>query len=176
MRLHTATERAGDVTLVAVSATNTASRPKRVRVANRLDGPVWPPRVGGRSAPGWDDGGFEGVLDAGETRALGYATPAPSIPGDSDPVTVVWVEDAPDGPQSTPPTPGAVVARLGDPRPPRDAIPDSAALAELPPAVAGWLDRVDARLDEDTATPADRETLDRVIARATDLRRAGWSR
>lgn len=175
MRLSSATERTGDVTLVAVRATNTADRPKRVRVANRLDGPVWPPRVGGRPAAGWDDGGYEGVLDAGETRALGYATPAPAVDGE-DAVEVAWVEDAPGCPTDDQPSPGAVVETLGDPRPPRDALPDPAALAEVPPVVAAWLDRVDDRLAAGTATPADRESLDRVLARATELRRREWRR
>lgn len=181
MRLHTSLERTGGVTLVAVRATNTAGRPQRVRVANCLDGPVWPPRTGGRPAPGWDDGGYEGVFDAGETRALGYATPAPPPTDDADEtataaVEVAWAEDAPGGPPDEPPTPGVLVSRLGDPRPPRDTLPEPSGITEIPPAVTDWLDRVEERVREDAATPADRETLDRVVARATELRRTGWSR
>lgn len=176
MRLDSSLARADGVTLVAVRATNTADRPRRVRVANRLDGPVWPPRTGGRPAPGWDDGGYEGVFAAGETRSLGYATPATPADSDAadDPVTVAWAEDAPDGPPDTPPTPGVLVSRLGDPRPPRDALPGSTGRVEIPPPVAAWLDDVASRVEDDSATPADRETLDRVVARANDLRRVGW--
>lgn len=188
MRLDTSLERTGDVTLVAVRVTNTANRAKRIRVANQLDGPVWPPRVGGRPAPGWDDGGYEGVLDAGETRSLGYATPAaptqPGAPGASGTpadgqregtaVEVAWVEDAPNGPPDEPPSPGVIVSELGDPRPPRDALPSSSGLTEVPPDVSAWLDRVEERVTSGTATPADRETLDRVVGRANDLRRTGW--
>lgn len=176
MRLDSTIERTGGVTLVAVRVTNPADRPRRVRIANRLDGPVWPPRVGGRPAPGWDDGGFEGVLAAGETRTLGYATPAPPASGGDAPATVAWVEDAPNGPPDDPPAPGVIVSTLGDPRPPMDALPDSMALAEIPPPVTDWLDRVEDRLADGTATPADRETLDRVATRATTLRRTGWPR
>ena len=176
MRLDTSLERTGGVTLVAVRVTNTADRAKRVRVANRLDGPVWPPSVGGRPAPGWDDGGYEGVLDAGEVRSLGYATPADTAEChvSSAPVEVAWVEDAPNGPPDEPPSPGVVVAELGDPRPPRDALPPSSGLTEVPPDVRAWLDRVEDRVTAGTATPADRETLDRVVGRANDLRRTGW--
>lgn len=180
MRLDTSLEFTSDVTLVALRVTNDASRAQRVRIANRLDGPVWPPRVGGRPAPGWDDGGYEGVLDAGETRSLGYATSANTGASRHDdttanPVEIAWVEDAPNGPPDNPPSPGVVMAELGDPRPPRDVILESSSLTEIPPDVRAWLDRVETRVTEGTATPADRETLDRVVGRANDLRRAGWS-
>lgn len=182
MRLDTSLEFTSDVTLVAVRVTNDASRAQRVRIANRLDGPVWPPRVGGRPAPGWDDGGYEGVLDAGETRSLGYATPSDHGPDPNhhedttpNPVEIAWVEDAPNGPSDEPPSPGVVMAELGDPRPPRDVLPESSGLTEIPSDVRAWLDRVETRVAEGTATPADRETLDRVVGRANDLRRAGWS-
>lgn len=180
MRLAASIERTGDVTLVAVRATNTTDRPQRVRVANRLDGPVWPPRTGGRPAPGWDDGGYEGVFDTGETRSLGYATPAEPAhdhrTGAELPVEVAWMEHAPDGPPDDPPAPGVIVSRLGDPRPPLDVLPDSSDLTEIPPDVTAWLDRVETRISDGTATPADHETLDRVVARANELRRIGWHR
>lgn len=176
MRLDTSLERTGGVTLVAVRVTNTADRAKRVRVANQLDGPVWPPRIGGRPAPGWDDGGYEGVLDADETRSLGFATPGtpPEPQPEASGVAVAWVEDAPNGLPDEPPSPGVIVGELGDPRPPRDALPSSSGLTEVPPDVSAWLDRVESRVTAGTATPADRETLDRVVGRANDLRRTGW--
>lgn len=177
MRVHATTDTTGDVTLVAVRLTNPASRPKRVRLANRLDGPVWPPRIGGRPAPGWDDGGYEGVLEARETRTLGYATSATPVDDrEAEPVEVAWVEDAPDGPPEEPMAPGVIVSRLGNPRPPIDAIPGHEEHEAVPPDVTAWLDRVETRVAKGTATPADRETLDRVLARATELRRTAWSR
>lgn len=52
-----------------------ATRPHRVRVESRLDGPVWPPRTDGRPVDGWDDRGVTTTVDAG-TTAIGFATPA----------------------------------------------------------------------------------------------------
>jgi hypothetical protein len=115
-------------------------RAYRVRLESQFDGPVWPPRRRGRPAAGWDADGFECVLAAGETRALGYASPArpvepPLVVADTDPVdpdiddtsftprvAVPEVEDTPDG----------VVRALGSPAPPRDAVPDPDPVAVQP--------------------------------------------
>lgn len=120
------------VTLVTGRVENGDDRARRVRLESRLDGPVWPPRRQGRPVSGWDADGFECVLSAGETRALGYASPAepaepPMVVADTEPVDpdtddasftphapVPEVEDTPDG----------VVRALGSPVPPRDAVPD----------------------------------------------------
>jgi hypothetical protein len=122
MRLSTDPRRVNDVTLVHAHVTNDESGPRRVRVANRLDGPAWFPRRRGVRAAGWDEGGFEGVFAAGETRALGYASPAP--PADP-PAEIAWTERASAG-ETADDRAGAtaVVRRFGDPRPPRAAIPD----------------------------------------------------
>lgn len=119
------TARAGDATLVSVVLR--VDRPRRVRVTNKLDGPVWPPRRRGVPAAGWDETGFEGRVE--ERRALGYATPAaPNEP----PVDVEWLGPADDAPErgtdragvpAVDPTADGVVRALGDPRPPRDAVP-----------------------------------------------------
>jgi hypothetical protein len=119
-----ATAREGDTTLVSVVVR--VERPRRVRVTNELDGPTWPPRRGGVPADGWDEKGFEGRVE--RRRALGYATPAPP---DDPPVTVDWLGPADgesgDGDAGPVPTvestPTGVVRALGDPRPPRDAVP-----------------------------------------------------
>lgn len=118
------------VTLVTGRIEN-ADQPRRVRVENRLDGPVWPPRRRGVPAAGWTESGFECVLAADETRALGYACPAPA----DDPALVV-AETEPVDPDDGEPafepgaavpsidgTPTGVVRALGSPRPPRDAVP-----------------------------------------------------
>lgn len=103
------------VTLVRLLVTSDAT--ERIRVRNRLDGPVWPPRRQGVPAEGWTAKGFEGVVDADERLVLGYASPAePSEPPAS--VTVV----GPEGEGECAVTPRDVVRALGDPSPPRDAV------------------------------------------------------
>ena len=157
MRLETETHRRGGVTLVAVRVTNDGDQPQRVRVANRSDGTVWPPRQRGLPEPGWDDGGWEGVLDAGATRALGYATAAP--PADP-PVEFAWTERSADGE----PTTTEAFAEFGDPRPPRDVVaPPTTA---LPKDVHEWLAAVSERATDGEATDADREGVAALAARA----------
>ena len=93
------------VALVELTVTNPTDAARRVRVANRLDGPVWPPRREGVPEAGWDDGGFEGVVAPGGRRALGYASPIPAadFPGTDSgtdasvadsPAEIVWTERA----------------------------------------------------------------------------------
>ncbi|WP_247010287.1 DUF7857 domain-containing protein [Halorientalis litorea] len=107
-----------------------SDHPCRVRVENCLDGPVWPPRDGGVPAEGWDEAGFETTLAAAETRPVGYATPA--APADEPMRIVETTAVDPDrtdafGSRGDVPSvaaePDAVVRELGDPRPPRDAVP-----------------------------------------------------
>ncbi|PSQ02038.1 hypothetical protein BRC92_09640 [Halobacteriales archaeon QS_4_69_31] len=137
-------ERTDGVTLVRVYVT--ADWPRRVRVENRLDGPVWPPRRRGRPAAGWDDGGFEGIVTPENRLVAGYATPglAGTDPGRLSPApdggsADAMVDDAASGgatdtpvrlgslevgaPADTEPTPAGVVRSLGDPLVPRDAVP-----------------------------------------------------
>jgi hypothetical protein len=116
-----ATATANDgVTLVTVQVVGDGIA-RRIRVEQRLDGPVWPPRREGRPEPGWDDAGYEGVVPADGRLVLGYATPAPPAP---EPVSVEEGEAVPedeDG-DDTLGAPDAVLQRLGDPAPPRDAV------------------------------------------------------
>lgn len=123
------TSREQGVTLVTARVEN-AGELRRVRLRSRLDGPVWPPRRRGVPAAGWTHEGFECVLDTDETRALGFASPAPPV----DPplavaeTTPVDGEDDPDfEPDADVPavegTPTGVVRALGSARPPRDAVP-----------------------------------------------------
>ncbi|MFB6142619.1 MAG: hypothetical protein ABEJ30_04670 [Halorientalis sp.] len=126
-------ERTDGVTLVTGRLRN-PDGPRRVRVENCLDGPVWPPRTDGVPAAGWDADGcaFAAVIPGDTTRALGYATPA--RPAD-EPMTVVAadpVTEEVDGefePRAAvpdvAPSPAAVVRSLDSPRPPRDAVPVS---------------------------------------------------
>jgi hypothetical protein len=123
------TRRENGTTLVELVLVNDGPA-RRVRVENELDGPVHPPRTDGVPTEGWDEGGFEGTVGAGERLALGYATPA--APADP-PVSVEWlgppdgesprIEDHPAVPRVTATTDG-VARALEDPRPPRDALPE----------------------------------------------------
>lgn len=122
------TARPGGVTLVAVRLDNRVEAPgvdaHRIRLASRLDGPVWPPRVEGVPAGPWDCDGSEAavevVVPTGRVGSVGFASPAPPV---APPVEVETVEPA-DG-ESTDgaaPSPADVLRVLGDPSPPRDAV------------------------------------------------------
>lgn len=121
--------RTDGVTLVTGRLSD-ADHPCRVRVENCLDGPVWPPRDGGVPAEGWGEDGVEMTLAADETRPVGYATPA--APAD-EPMRIVETTAVTPDPSaefesrgdvpSVAAEPDAVVRRLGDPCPPRDAVP-----------------------------------------------------
>lgn len=110
------------VTLVAAVVHNDAPVERRVRVEAVGEGPTWPPRREGYPAEGWDGSEVVASLAPGERRAVGFATP--EDPGDP-PVRVETVDrEAGGGERSDgPASPGAVVGRLGDPSPPRAAVP-----------------------------------------------------
>jgi len=57
-----------------------ADRPYRVRIEPTFDGPLWPPRSGGRIVDRWDGTGV--TLEVGDgTAAAGFATPVdPAAP------------------------------------------------------------------------------------------------
>lgn len=172
-------------TLVELLVSNDRS-PMRVRIANRLDGPVWPPRRRGVPASGWDADGVTCTLSSGERRGLGYASPA--SPADP-PAEIVRTEpvlpDADRSGRSTPrfdgqdlpdlsdvpdvdATPAGVVRALGDPRPPRDAVPvdrdetpstEAPTTGPVPDGVADWLADVEDRVSR-AETLADARALD----------------
>lgn len=117
---------APEVTLVRVELRNPTAVDRRVRVTNRLGGPVLPPRREGVPERGWTERGYDGTVDAGGRLALGYATPAAV---ERPPVAVVddGRADGSGRSESTPEPgtrPEAVVRQLGSPRPPADALPD----------------------------------------------------
>ena len=146
-----------DVTLVTVDLRNPSPVDRRVRVSNRLDGPVLPPKRAGVPESGWDDDGFGGVVPASGRRTLGYACPAPAR---RPPVSVV--DEGRTDEEATDAT-AVAIRELGDPRPPGDAIPDveeteddgtrdetpapTDAEPGVPPAVESWLTSVEARVD-----------------------------
>lgn len=151
---------ANRVTFVELLASNPTTQARRVRIANRLDGPVWPPRRDGVPESGWDDGGFEGIIPAEETVPLGYTCPAEPT---TEPAELLWTERAAataDEPNSGErfatgrPTEAADVVRaLGDPRPPRDAVPlpsretGETKSIDLPDSVSRWLAAVEKRTE-----------------------------
>ncbi|MBV0925573.1 hypothetical protein KTS45_15305 [Halomicroarcula limicola] len=168
-----ATTRRDGVTLVTARLWE-IDEPTRVRVRNRLDGPVWPPRRQGMPEAGWTDSGFEAVVGPG-SHALGYATPAPP----ADPAAEL--RDATPAPDAVPvddrtETAADVVRELGDPSPPADAVPVDGAINEpsepqspastpspessvrLPDAVDSWLAEMTRRVDRAEALAA-AETL-----------------
>ena len=175
--------RAG-VALVTVRVRNPTPVARRIRVANRLAGPVLPPRRSGVPEAGWDDDGVTAIVDADGSAALGYACPLGGREAVDPPAELAAVGD-PDERRDD----GVARARrdLGAFRPPRDAVPvggstppragstdeegsvgsspDSANRppdTALPSAVAEYLDRVADRIDA-----AERLT-DASVPEATD--------
>lgn len=130
---------ADGITLVTARVEGAPVR-RRVRLANRLDGPIWPPRRQGVPEAGWDDDGYTGLVPADGTLVVGYASPAPpadrpvalvdSEPVDEDASGASRGTDARDAGRAARADPigpatdsTAAVRLLGDPSPPRDAVP-----------------------------------------------------
>jgi hypothetical protein len=105
------------VAFVTLVIENPTPVDRHVRVFNRLDGPVLPPRRRGVPERGWGDAGFEGVVPAEGERSLGYACPG----GVERPPVEVESDGRPRDAEEA--TPLAAVRRLGDATPPADAIP-----------------------------------------------------
>jgi len=114
MELDWSQEAAGPVTLVHARLRNERATDRRVRLRNRLDGPVLPPRRHGVPEAGWDREGTTTVVPAGERVAVGYACPAPAArpPVVVDEVTAAEGDAAGESPETA-------VRELGDHRPPR---------------------------------------------------------
>ncbi|RDI71645.1 DUF7857 domain-containing protein [Halopelagius longus] len=116
-------ESAAGATLVTVRVRNDAPVARRVRVRNRLDGPVCPPRREGVPESGWDEEGYEGVVPAEGSVAVGYACPVETDEhDDSAPVAVESLGRADDADESGDSVADAVRS-LGRARPPADAVP-----------------------------------------------------
>lgn len=119
MHLDWSADRDAGVTLVRCRLRNDAAVPRRARLRSLLDGPVLPPRRLGVPEPGWDAEGVEVRLAPGETRAVGFASPAPLR---DPPVELVDVERADDAGNATAPTAADAVRDLGAYRPPRAVV------------------------------------------------------
>lgn len=137
------------VALVRCRLVNDAPVPRRVRIRNRLEGPVLPPRRSGVPEPGWDADGAELRVEPEDSRAAGYAcivadtepadgtdlspeeevdppnehgTASPVERRTDPPVEIESVERAPEDPESVADA-AAAVRKLGSYRPPRCALP-----------------------------------------------------
>jgi hypothetical protein len=146
---------AAGVTFVAVRLRNPHPVAQRVRLANRLDGPVLPPRTEGVPEAGWDETGVTAVVPADGTRALGYACPAPPT---ESPVVLAERErwDGPDPPDR----PRMATRTLGDGVDPTSDRADETA----PPAASA-----------DPTAPADQTALADPTDPAALVRRLGRS-
>ncbi|PSQ05867.1 hypothetical protein BRC97_07935 [Halobacteriales archaeon QS_6_71_20] len=130
----------GAATLVTVRVHNDEPVARRVRLANRLDGAVLPPRRHGLPEPGWSADGYVGTIPAEGTVGLGYACQSASDPDDSDrPVELVDVSD----PDDADPAPlDRARSTLPDARPP------SAVVGAAPPAEVESADPVATGADD----------------------------
>lgn len=170
------------VTLVRAALTD-VTEPTRVVLANRLEGPLWPPRREGIPEDGWTASGFEAVLEPGR-HALGYASPAqPADPA----VELVEATPVPDAEptRESQQSAAAVTRELGDPSPPRDALPavgpgsetaaqapsaddESGSRSELPDAVSPFFEAAHARVVRAEALAA-AESVDEATEAVRDV-------
>lgn len=183
-------EREGGVSLVRCRVRNDDAVPRRVRIESRLDGPVLPPRRDGVPETGWDEAGVTLRLAPEERRALGFAVRAPPTEPPVEVAEVTAVEPGDEPERSETPT-AVALRRLGDHRPPREAVTGGADAADAAtgtdgagsdpdgPASSGggpgeWSDAVEARLDAvegridraERLTDADLETATAAVAEA----------
>lgn len=116
VELDTSVERTDGVTFVRATVKNTRGTAQRVRVESRLDGPTWPPRRDGFTAPEWDGDCWEKGMLPGRSHGLGFASPAEPV---DPPLEVVTVERV--DPENLR-TVEEVLADLDDPVPPREIL------------------------------------------------------
>ncbi len=87
------------VTFVVATVTNTQTTPQRVRLESQLDGPIWPPRRNGVTAPEWSGRLWDATIDPGRSRGVGFASSAaPTAP----PIELVDVSRGPTGTERSP--------------------------------------------------------------------------
>ncbi len=108
----------GDITLVEAQVTSPYET--RVRLESALT-PVWAPRRQGVPAAGWDDTGYETTVEAGETVAVGYASPATPVEPPLELIEQGPIEQATDR-RETHLSSRDLLRTLGDSRPPRDIV------------------------------------------------------
>jgi len=108
------------VTFVQATVTNTRGTTQVIRLESCLDGPTWSPNQGQRAAVEWEGDRWEAMLQPGERRGVGFASPAAPV---DPPLTVVDVRRA--GPDDRGKGPEAVLRDLEEWRPPREIVRDS---------------------------------------------------
>ena len=198
------TERREGVTLVEAVVRNDDGVTRRVRLEHALDGPVWPPRRRGVPVDDWNADAVERTLSPGESAGVGFASP---VPPESPPVRVAESRrvdeeaerrgDRGGGPAGTDADDASkvsaaadaagVMCDLGDPSPPRDAVPppvdpgsgptaDTEATnettnQEFPVPVAEWFAAVEARVEtvEDCAAATSLPEATDAVGDAGDL-------
>ncbi|WP_424016386.1 hypothetical protein ACOZ4N_10775 [Halorientalis pallida] len=106
--------RAG-VTFVSATVANDRSTPQVVRLRSRIDGPVWSPGLGDRTAPEWSDDVWEATIQPDRRRGIGFASPAEPV---ETPLEVVSVTRAEGGRAGT----EEVLADLAAWSPPSDLL------------------------------------------------------
>ncbi|QLG60681.1 DUF7857 domain-containing protein [Halorarum salinum] len=111
-----------DIALVTATVESPTPVARRVEVANRLDGPVLPPRRDGVPEAGWDRDGLTLVVDADDAVSFGYACPLADGEAADPPAELAAVGDPGDDRPGTAPVERAR-RDLGGFRPPRDAVP-----------------------------------------------------
>ncbi|MFA9516675.1 hypothetical protein ACERIT_05595 [Halopenitus sp. H-Gu1] len=134
MDLSCSRETRGGLAIVIGRIRNETGSPKRVRIANALEGPVLPPRRRGVPEPGWDAEGYTCRVAGESTEAFGYVCAA-DAPADGPPARIDSVaepKDARDGDGSDESEENVRIddsttvahQTLGDHRPPRKSIAD----------------------------------------------------
>lgn len=98
VKLETETERTDGVTYVKAIVTNPRGTAQRVKLQSQIDGPTWPPQLGGIIAPNWHDDVWEGTIRAGQSRGVGFASSGNPV---DPPMEVISVERAPQDKRET---------------------------------------------------------------------------
>lgn len=75
VEITTATKHRTEVTLVRAIVTNTRTTTQSVTIETHVDGPIWLPKRNGMAVSEWTDETWSAVLQPGESRGLGFATP-----------------------------------------------------------------------------------------------------
>lgn len=119
MNLEHEAERRDGMTFVTATVHNPAPVTRHVRLENRLEGAVLPPRSNGVPERGWDEAGITLTVPAGETIGIGYACSSPP----ADPA--VEIETTGRGPAPEDDLESRARRTLGTFRPPRVAVTKS---------------------------------------------------
>lgn len=120
--------RTDDATLVTVQVTNTHAAPRTVRLENRLDGSVLPPRRRGVAETGWDENGLTRCVPGEGQVSVGYACHAsPETPP-------VEIHDQPSDATDDDTPLDRALRSLGDHAPPRSVVSADASTGPDPPS------------------------------------------